>query len=142
MENSMFTARMFDLMQAKDVRQGDVVQKDGVWMFAVEGGEFVVLSGSNKSSLQQFHDEYVMVAKKNGEIEVQFEELLDVTEPVPGKFGMIGFSDSGIRMIARRGGGYALFAMDGSQVEEKIRLQATNFAVVLTTRDGKPVRII
>lgn len=142
MENFMFTARMFDLMQAKDVRQGDVVQKDGAWMLAVEGGEFVVLSGNNKSILQKLSDEYVMVAKKNGEIEIQFEELLDVTEPVPGKFGMIGFSDNGIRMIARRGGGYALFAMDGSQVEERIHLQATNFAVVLTTRDGKTVRII
>lgn len=138
----MFTHKMFEVTRVQDVGAGDLVQREGEWLLSVEGGKFLPLSGDYKSSLKTIETGYVLTIRKQGLIDIVFEDALDMSAIVPGKFGMIAFTDNGVRLVARTGGSYEIYSLDGSRVEEQVRMQATIFGVTITTPSGKTIQVI
>ncbi|MCI1050068.1 hypothetical protein MOQ50_11290 [Stenotrophomonas maltophilia] len=145
-EMVMLKGYNFEVIIGSDAQAGSLVQSKGSWFLAVGDSAFLLLSGNRRGLIVNMPDQYMLLIRKMGSVEVRFLDAIKATSPVPNMAGpgsIIVFTDNGLRFAgAYEGEPLRLFTEDGDLVQEEPRISAHDFALYVQLMGGGEVKVI
>ncbi|HIE5511427.1 TPA: hypothetical protein ACXNQL_000627 [Stenotrophomonas maltophilia] len=142
----MFSEHNFEVVQGAEVRAGSLVQMKGGWFLCVGDSAFLLLSGNSRGLIFNLPNEYLLLLRKQGRVEIRFLDAIKATSVAPHNAGpgtIVAFTDNGLRFVGNFEGEHKrLFTVDGEEVQETPRIGAHDFALYVQLIAGGEAKII
>jgi len=142
----MFSAHNFEVVQGAEVLAGSLVQMKGSWLLSLGDSAFLLLTGNRRGLIVNLPNEYLLLLRKQGRVQIRFLDAIKATSVPPHNAGpgtIVVFTDNGLRFIGNfEGEATRIFTEDGEEVQEAPRIGAHEFALYVQLIGGGEAKII